>query len=136
MMLLFKGVHSAPEKYTFDGEKVTAWVGEEKSTFDLSSFPSGAVYSGADRVSGIRAIRDVKRDADGMLWVTLAQPVVSGKYPGRRADWRGLVWIESSEYAADKCFVTPTGMKGVEDYRVELGVGIDSRVGWTVVKEV
>ena len=88
----------SPDFYTFDGEVVTAHknngISEE---YDLSSFPEGGQFQGADTLDGIPAIRHVER-TDGVLKVTLCQQVGPGH-------WSESDWLESTSYNPDNVYV-------------------------------
>lgn len=134
MKIKMTGWGKAPDYYTFDGEIVTAHVGSISKSYDLNAFPEGGVFQGADRVNGVDAIQGAER-IDGELYVTLRQRVVAGQYPNKCAHWRGLDWIDAADYDPEKCYVTPTGMAGVEDYEIVRGVDVAGVEGWTVRKK-
>ncbi|MCE8042424.1 hypothetical protein HOP60_09690 [Halomonas daqingensis] len=123
----------APDYYVFSGETVTAFKDGAAEVYDLSGFPDGGVFQGADTVGGVPAIYGVER-VGGELHLTLAQRVVASKYPDKMAHWRGQQVIDAADYDPDTCYVTPTGMAGVEDYEIVRGTDAAGVEGWTVRK--
>lgn len=131
--LKFLAFGCAPDFYTIDGEVVTAHHGEVTKSYDLSDFPENGAFQSAEPIIDVPAVLNVER-IDGELHVTLLQQVIAGQYPGMSANWRGQRVISASEYDPDKCYVTPTGMVGVEDYEILRSVDVAGFDGWTVRK--
>lgn len=87
----------SPDYYTFSGETITAHLDGLTEVYDLSGFPEGGVFQGADPVNGVPAIRHVERDSEG-LKVTLCQQVGPGH-------WVESGWMDSGEYDPDAVHV-------------------------------
>ena len=87
MKINILAVGQAPDYYAFNGEVVTAHHDGVTETYDLSAFPGGGFFHGADLVNGVPAIRNVTRTG-GVLHVTLCQQVGPGH------------WSESGEFDA------------------------------------
>ncbi|MBS8267211.1 hypothetical protein DYI26_00480 [Halomonas litopenaei] len=134
MKLKIMATSRAPDYYTFDSDKVTAHIQNEKETFDLTDYPEGAIFTGSDLVYGIKALRNIER-VNGELVVTLTQKVIAGQYPGRKAHWRESPIIDAADYDPNTCYVIPTGMQGVDDYEIVQGVDVAGNTGWTVRKK-
>ncbi|MGQ7248293.1 hypothetical protein ACUN9Y_13280 [Halomonas sp. V046] len=135
MKIKIRAVGQAPSHYSFSGEKVIAYEDRYEEAYELSSFPEGGTFEGADSLpSGIRAIGWVER-TNGELYVTLVQKVIAGQYPGRKAHWRESPFIDAADYDPDTCYVIPTGMAGVDDYEIVQGVDVAGSTGWTVRKK-
>lgn len=134
MKIKFLAWPAAPASYEFEGDAITAHLNGGSELYDLSDFPESGVFGSADRINNVPAILDIKR-VDGILHVTLPQQVIAGKYPKKEAKWRGLDWIDAVDYDPEKCYVTPTGMGGVEDYEIVRGVDVAGVEGWTVRKK-
>ncbi|KJZ07173.1 hypothetical protein TW86_18120 [Halomonas sp. S2151] len=121
--------------YVFSGETVVAYEDDHEEVYDLSLVTEGGVFMGADKLpSGAQAIRDIER-VNGELYVTLAQKVIAGQYPGRKAHWRESPIIDAADYDPNTCYVVPTGMQGVDDYEIVQGVDVAGNTGWTVRKK-
>lgn len=94
MKLNILATGQSPDYYTIAGEFITAHHGEISDTYDLSAFPEGGVFQGADPVNGVPVIRNVER-TDGELKVTLCQQVGPGH-------WTESGWINAADYDPDK----------------------------------
>jgi hypothetical protein len=97
MKLNILATGQSPDFYSISGEVITAYHGGQSETYDLSGFPEGAVFQGADPVNGVPAIRNVERDAEG-LKVTLCQQVGPGH-------WSESGWFDASTYDPDATHV-------------------------------
>lgn len=84
----------SPDYYTINGETITAYQGGISEAYDLSTFPEGGVFQGADPVNGVPAIRNVER-VNGELRVTLCQQVGPGH-------WTESGWMNAESYDPDK----------------------------------
>lgn len=134
MKIKFAAIAKSADYYTFNGEAITAHYGDTEETYDLSPFPEGGIFTGADQVApGVTAIRGVQR-VNGELQVVLAQQVIAGQYPDEKAHWRDSPVMDAADYDPDTCYVVPTGMAGVEDYEIVKGVDVAGVTGWTVRK--
>jgi len=89
MKLKFKAVGKETPTYSMSGETV--------NDFDLSVMEHGDKFIGGEE-TGKAGIRDVVRDADGELWVTLCQEVGPGH-------WSESDWIDADDYALEKVYV-------------------------------
>ena len=99
MIIKFLATGTAPEKYEFDGEKIT-YSGE---TYDLSVFEEGDEFLGVED-NGIRSIQRI----DGVLHVTLCQESPPGH-------WRGIDdYIDSSFYDSNKIYIKEVNADGFE----------------------
>lgn len=87
----------SPDYYTIAGEVITAYHGGQSEQYDLSGFPEGAAFQGADPVNGVPAIRNVER-ADGELKVTLCQQVGPGH-------WSESGFFDAASYDPDAIHV-------------------------------
>lgn len=134
MQIRFLAAGPSPGYYTIQGETITAHRDVVAETYDLSEFPEGGLFQGAEPVNGVKAIRHIER-VNGVLRVTLCQQVIAGQYPGRKAHWRESDWIDAADYDPDTCYVIPTGMAGVEDYEIVRGTDVAGVEGWTVRKK-
>ena len=124
----------APGYYEINGDVITAYVGTESDSYDLSALEEGDTVTAVSEVGGIQPIRHATRQ-NGEIYVTLKQQVIASQYPGKRADWRGQQTINAGDYDPNTCYVTPTGMRGVTDYEVVWAANpLDGREGWTVRK--
>lgn len=128
MKLRFKATQSGPEVHQIDGETING--------IDLSPLEHGGAFvpTAATQAAGIRA---AYRNASGVLHVTLTERVIAGRYPGRKAHWRGTGQeIDASTYDPNECHVVPTGMAGIEDYQIVWRDGAaPGESGWTVEME-
>lgn len=131
MKIKLLATSAAPDYYSFSGDVITAYHGKEVEVYDLSAFPDGGIFEGAEPVNDVTAIRHIER-IDGVLRVTLLQQVIAGQYPDRKAHWRESAWIDAADYDPNTCYVTPTGMAGVEDYEIVHGIDVAGVTGWTV----
>lgn len=135
MKINFLAVSEAPSHYSFSGEVVQAHYERGVVEYDLASFPEKGVFKGAGLLpSGAQAVRGIER-VNGELYVTLAQKVIAGQYPGRKAHWRESPTIDAADYDPNTCYVVPTGMQGVDDYEIVQGVDVAGNTGWTVRKK-
>ena len=134
MKIYFKSVATAPKRYTFYRDSVTAHFDGFKETFDLSNFPDDGVFMGSDIIGAADVVRGAWR-SNGELIVTLTQQVIAGQYPGRKAHWRESPIIDAADYDPNTCYVVPTGMQGVDDYEILQGVDVAGNTGWTVRKK-
>lgn len=90
----------SPDYYSFSGDIITAHHEGVTEQYDLSAFPEGGVFQGADPVNGVPAIRGVERTG-GVLHVTLCQQVGPGH------------WLESGEF--DSAQYDPDAVHVVQD---------------------
>lgn len=88
---------SAPDYYSFSGEKVTAHLDGNSEEFDLSVLGDGDIFEGVVTdtltLSASQIIRKAER-VDGELEVTLAQQVGPGH-------WTESDWMDPSNYDPD-----------------------------------
>lgn len=87
----------APDYYEIDGETITAHVGDQSDSFDLSGMPDDATLNEVDPVGGVPPIRAATR-TDGELYVTLAQRVGAGH-------WSESDWFPADQYDPDAVHV-------------------------------
>lgn len=87
----------SPDFYEVSGEVLKAYHAGQEEVYDLTGFPEGAVFQGADPVNGVTAIRDVAR-IDGELHVTLCQQVGPGH-------WSESGWFAGATYDPDAIHV-------------------------------
>ena len=108
MKVKFLAVKESPERYSFDGETVTAHYRGGKDTFDLSAFKSGDALVGLETtldLDGGFIIRNIKRN-NGILYVTLCQKPSKGH-------WRGIgEWIDADDYDPNKMYIKEVGNVG------------------------
>jgi hypothetical protein len=97
MKLNILATGQSPDYYTISGDTITAHHGRQSEVYDLSGFPEGGVFQGADPVDGVPAIRDVER-VDGVLRVTLCQQVGPGH-------WAESGWMDAGAYDPDAVHV-------------------------------
>lgn len=83
----------APDYYTINGEVITAHLNGRTEQYDLTAFPEGGVFQGADQIDSVNAIRHIER-TNGELKVTLCQQVGPGH-------WKESDWMESTAYNPD-----------------------------------
>lgn len=131
MKVKFLAYAECPDRYMIDSESIIAHIGDTTETYDLSPMPEGAELTEAAPINGVPAIIAATR-IDGELHVTLCQRAIAGHYPNRKAHWRDGPVIDAADYDPDVCYVTPTGMAGVEDYEIVRGVDVAGVEGWTV----
>ncbi len=62
MQIKLLATGQGPDYYTFNGEVITAHLNGLSEEYDLSGFPDGATFQGADPVDGVPAIRHVSRE--------------------------------------------------------------------------
>lgn len=91
----------SPDYYTFNGEVITAHLGGQSKSYDLSAVSEGDQVTVED-IGGVRAIREVKRTASGELEVKLTQAVGPGH-------WKEGDWISPAEYDPNGINVVFTG---------------------------
>ncbi|MBY6208770.1 MULTISPECIES: hypothetical protein [Halomonas] len=135
MKLMFKAEGHAPDYYVINDNVIVACKNDICTPFDLSDFPIAGLFQGSDNVSGAPAFGNIERHDNGELVVTLIQQVIASQYPEHKAHWRGLVTIEAADYDPNTCYVTPTGMAGIDDYEIVQGVDVAGNTGWTVRKK-
>ena len=70
-------------EYTFDGEIITATMGEQFDTFDLTVFPEDGEFDGIETTLPIVPILSVTRK-DGELSVILLNPITSNATESER----------------------------------------------------
>ena len=87
----------APDYYQIDGDKITAFVGDEADSYDLSLLEEGDVVTEVSPIRGTRPIRSATRE-NGVLKVTLCQRVGAGH-------WSESGWMDSSDYDPDAVHV-------------------------------
>lgn len=134
MQIKFLAYGGGPDGYTFSGEVVTAHYNGNSKDYDLSQFPEGGVFLGAEDIAGTPAIYFVER-IDGELKVSLFDRTIASQYPNKKANWRESGWLDDVDYSPDKCYAIPAGMAGVEDYEIVRGVDVAGVEGWTVRKK-
>lgn len=97
MKLNILATGQSPDYYTIAGEAITAHHGGVSEQYDLSGFPEGAAFQGADKVDGVPAIRHVER-VGGELRVELCQQVGPGH-------WKESGWMDAAQYDPDAIHV-------------------------------
>lgn len=79
MKLHFLATGDAPERYSFDGDQITAHRNGQSESFDLSGLETGGEFLGVSvdtlTLAAGHIIRDASRDSNGELHVTLCQAV-------------------------------------------------------------
>lgn len=102
MKIQFKSTVQSPSRYSFDGETITAHQGDKSESFDLSAIQTGDKFHGVSvdtlDLSPAHIIRDVYRDDQGELHVTLCQAVGPGH-------WGESAEMDASEYDPDAIHV-------------------------------
>lgn len=86
-----------PDYYAIDGDIITAFVGDESDSFDLSTLEEGDTVTEVSEVGGVRPIRSATRE-NGVLKVVLCQRVGAGH-------WSESGWMDSSQYDPDAVHV-------------------------------
>lgn len=97
MKLRFFATVNSPDFYSISGEVITAYLDGVTAQYDLSTFPEGGMFTSADPVNGVTAIRGVER-VDGELIATLCQQVGPGY-------WVESVWQDAAQYDPDAVIV-------------------------------
>lgn len=87
----------APDYYEINGDVITAYVGTESDSYDLSALQEGDTVTEVSEVGGIRPIRHATRE-NGELKVTLCQRVGPGH-------WSEPGWFDASLYDPDTVHV-------------------------------
>lgn len=87
----------APDYYEINGDVITAYVGTESDSYDLSALEEGDTVTTVSEVGGIQPIRSATRE-NGELKVTLCQRVGPGH-------WSESGWFDESEYDPDAVHV-------------------------------
>ncbi|MDO0945908.1 hypothetical protein [Chromohalobacter israelensis] len=87
----------APDYYEINGDVITAYVGTESDSYDLSALEEGDTVTTVSEVGGIQPIRSATRE-NGELKVTLCQRVGPGH-------WSESDWMDASEYDPDAVHV-------------------------------
>ncbi len=101
MKIKFLATGIAPDKYEFNGEKITY----NNETYDLSEFEEGDEFLGVDDF-GIREIERI----DGELYVTLCQRCQMGH-------WRGIdEYIDSKDYNPSSLYIKEVSPNGEIEY--------------------
>ncbi len=90
----------SPDYYEINGEVITAHHDGVSEAYDLTVFPEGGTFTGADPVNGVPAIRHVER-TNGELSVTLCQQVGPGH-------WAESGWFDATTYSPDTVHVQLT----------------------------
>lgn len=87
---------TSPDKYTIEGEKITAHHGNQSEEFDLSVIEHGGRFQAVEpetlSLSGFQVIRKAYRDDQGELHVTLTE-----KSP-LNGHWRESDWMDAEDY--------------------------------------
>ena len=107
MKIKFMATGIAPDRYEFDGEKITF----DNETFDLSAFEEGDIFQGIEHE--MQVIRAVER-IEGELYITLCQKSPVGHWTGD-----GIGYIDATEYDPEKSYIrerTPEEMAEVEQW--------------------
>lgn len=95
MKLKFLATAQSPSYYSFDGEVLTAHVGNQQESVDLSELEHGDKFGGIEPevliLPGSQIIRDAYRDEQGDLHLALCQASWSGR-------WQESEWIDVDEY--------------------------------------
>jgi|SRR5690554_2755600 len=109
MKIKFLATGQSPDYYSFSGNTITAHLGGQTESYDLSDFGPDAVFQGADPIEGVPAIRGVEHK-DGELHVTLCQQVGPGH-------WSESGWMDSGAYDPDAVYAafaaTAKGWTGI-----------------------
>jgi len=96
MKLHFLATGDAPERYSFDGDQITAEKGGVSETFDLSGLEAGGKFLGVTveslPLAAGHVLRNAHRDSSGELHVTLCQAVGGGDWTEQDGE------IDASEY--------------------------------------
>lgn len=87
----------APDYYEISGDVITARVGNESDSYDLSALQEGDTVTEVSEVGGIQPIRSATR-VDGVLKVVLCQRVGPGH-------WSESGWIDAGQYDPDAVHV-------------------------------
>ena len=102
MKIKLLAVGQSPDHYSFDGDTITAHVGEVSESFDLSVLEHGDKFEGIEpeflRLPGSQIIRAAHRDEHGEMHVTLAKTAGTGR-------WQESEWMDASEYDKDKTYI-------------------------------
>lgn len=101
MKLKFLATNGPLVKYEIDGEKITITKDGGSDQLDLSEFETGDKYEGCSLSClsrGKRVVRNVERDSNGELWVTLTQECGKGH-------WRESDWIDSEDFDPYKTYI-------------------------------
>lgn len=123
MKIRFLATGQSPDYYTIAGEVISAHHGGQSEVYDLSGFPEGGVFQGADPVNGAPAIRNVER-TNGELKVTLCQQVGAGH-------WQESGWMETADYDPDAINVKQDTSKAWAGQ-----AQVKTRQGWVVGDDV
>lgn len=120
----------SPEPYAIQGETING--------FDLSPLQFGGQFMGDDDTKAA-GIRDVYRDEQGELHVTLSQATIASKLNQCKSHWRGSAQeIDASAYDPEACYVVPAGAAHLiegKDYIKVRDMDCAGETGWTI-KEV
>jgi len=121
MKIVFNPASHAPEKYEFDGERITAHYQGKSETFDLSGLEEGDKFYVMEEdekgepfrkhgvepevldLPGTKVIRDAVR-RNGELHVYLKQ-----EKPIRSGHWKYSDWIDAKDYDPDKLYIKKEG---------------------------
>ncbi|MEA3250125.1 MAG: hypothetical protein U9Q35_00875 [Pseudomonadota bacterium] len=87
----------APDYYEISGDVITAHVGNESDSYDLSPLQEGDSVTEVSELGGIRPIRHATRE-NGELKVTLCQRVGAGH-------WSESGWFDAGQYDPDEVHV-------------------------------
>lgn len=107
----------APDYYEIDGDVITAHVGDQSDSYDLSGLEEGDTVTAVSEVGGIQPIRSATREA-GVLKVVLCQRVGPGH-------WSESGWIAARAYDPDGLnvvFDETKAFSGVPTYVTRQGV--------------
>lgn len=128
MKIKFLATGRAPKTYKINGETING--------YDLSVVEYGGFFIWNEEIEKA-GIRNVFRDEDGTLFVTLKQCVISSKIPGKKAHWRESEYMDISDYNSTKCYVVPTGVADLaegKDYQIVKGLDCTGTEGWTITE--
>lgn len=107
----------APDYYEIAGDVVTAHVGDQSDSYDLSALEEGDTVTEVSTVDGIVPIRTATRES-GVLKVTLCQKVGAGH-------WSESGWMDASKYDPDGLnvvFDESKAFSGVPTFTTRQGV--------------
>jgi hypothetical protein len=111
MKLHFLATGDAPERYSFDGDTITAEKNGVREQFDLSALQHGDPWPGVVvddlSLSPGHVVRHAERDAQSELHVTLGQAVGPNDWTEQDG------WIDASEYDPNTCYVHLIDIKRV-----------------------
>jgi hypothetical protein len=134
MKLHFLATGDAPERYSFDGDTITAEQNDQSESWDLSSLQTGGKFQGitVDTLSLApgHVIRGAYRDSGGELHVTLCQAVGANDWAEQDGE------IDAADYDPAVAYVQLVGIKrNGEDAADYEPAWSDQRGGWIAVKK-